>query len=124
MLVNLALVALGGGIGAALRYLTYLGVGRLAGGYPWATLTVNIVGSLLMGLLIGWLMRRGGTGEGLRLFVGVGILGGFTTFSAFSLDFALLWQRGDVGAAFGYALISVAASITALFAGFALVRAV
>ena len=123
MLVNLALVALGGGIGAALRYLTYLGVGRLASG-DGRPQVGHVVGSLLMGLLIGWLMRRGGTGEGLRLFVGVGILGGFTTFSAFSLDFALLWQRGDVGAAFGYALISVAASITALFAGFALVRAV
>lgn len=124
MLVNFTLVALGGGIGAALRYATIVGVGRIASGYPWATLAVNVTGSLLMGVLVGWLMRRGGTGEGLRLFLGVGLLGGFTTFSAFSLDFALLWQRGDIGSAFGYALISVAASITALFAGFALVRTV
>jgi len=124
MIVNLVYVALGGGLGAALRYLTFLGAGRwLGGGYPWATLTVNVVGSLLMGLLVGWLMRRGGTGEHLRLFLGVGLLGGFTTFSAFSLDFALLWQRGDTGTALGYALISMAASIAALFAGLALMRA-
>lgn len=123
MFTNLVFVALGGAAGAALRYLTYLGVGRYVSGYPWATLTVNIVGSLLMGVLIGWLMRRGGSGEGLRLFLGVGLLGGFTTFSAFSLDFALLWQRGEAMGAVFYALISMAASIAALFAGLALTRA-
>lgn len=124
MLANLFFVALGGAVGASLRYLTYLGVGRaVGGGYPWATMTVNIAGSLLMGLLVGWLMRRGGTGEGLRLFLGVGLLGGFTTFSAFSLDFALLWQRGEAAGAISYALISMAASIAALFAGLAIMRA-
>ncbi|WP_306120259.1 MULTISPECIES: fluoride efflux transporter CrcB [unclassified Roseitalea] len=122
-MINLVWVALGGAAGASLRYLVYLGMGRIAGGgYPWATMTVNVVGSLLMGVLVGWLMRRGGSGEHLRLLLGVGLLGGFTTFSSFSLDFALLWQRGDTGTALGYALVSVAACIAALFAGMVLVR--
>lgn len=123
MIFNLLLVALGGAIGASARHLVYLGVGRLGwGNFPWATLTVNVVGSFMMGLLVAWLMRRGGNGEHLRLFIGVGLLGGFTTFSAFSLDFAVLWQRGDLGTAFFYALISVAVSISALFAGLAIMR--
>lgn len=123
MIINFIWVALGGALGATARYMVYLGVGRLGwGGFPWATLAVNVVGSLLMGMLVAWLMRRGGSGEHLRVFLGVGLLGGFTTFSSFSLDFALLWQRGDLGLAFFYALVSMAASISALFAGLTLMR--
>lgn len=122
MVIHLIYVALGGALGAMLRYLTVLGFGRLAGGFPWGTMAANIAGSLAMGLLIGWLMRRGGSGEALRLFVGVGLLGGFTTFSAFSLDVVLLWQRGDVAGALGYGLASVLVSILALLAGLAVMR--
>ena len=87
------IVAAGGALGAVARY----GVGRLlpAGGWPWATLTVNVAGGLLMGLLAGWLAFRGGVhGESIRLFAAVGVLGGFTTFSAFSLETLALWRDG------------------------------
>ncbi len=102
---------------------------RLAGpGFPWGTLFVNIFGSLLMGLLIGWLVKRTGVGvvssENLRLFLATGLLGGFTTFSAFSLDVANMWQRGDTMAAFSYILASVLFSILAVFAGLWLVRSI
>lgn len=120
-------VALGGGMGAWLRYATGLAWSRAIGpvaatAFPWATLTVNIVGSLAMGLLAGWLARYGSHGEGWRLLLGVGVLGGFTTFSAFSLELALLIQRGTPGIAFAYAAISVLASLGGLFAGLALMR--
>ena len=78
-------VALGGALGAVRRYLVGLSL-KTASGFPWATMSVNILGSLLMGLLIGWLSRQNGGSDALRLFVAVGILGGFTTFSAFSMD--------------------------------------
>ena len=115
-------VALGGGFGAWLRYAT----GRLIGAssFPFATLTVNIVGSFAMGLLAGWLARHGTGGEGWRLLLGVGVLGGFTTFSAFSLELVLMIERGTAGTAALYAVVSVAAGITGLFGGLALMRAV
>lgn len=114
------LVALGGGVGAWLRFV----VGRLVGAmaFPWATLAVNVSGSLAMGLLAGWLARHGSGGETWRLLLGVGLLGGFTTFSAFSLDLVELIQRGQAGAAGAYALISVVAGIAGLFAGLAVMR--
>jgi len=120
---HLLLVMAGGAIGAGLRFL----VGRFTlhqfgPGFPWGTLTVNLVGGLAMGLLIGLLARFGSGGEGWRLFVGVGILGGFTTFSAFSLETANMIERGAMGLAAGYALISVIGSVAALFAGLWLVR--
>ncbi|CAN7562694.1 fluoride efflux transporter CrcB [Mesorhizobium sp. LjRoot246] len=119
---NLLLVVVGGGIGAGIRHLTSMGALRLVGpNYPWGTMAINIVGSFAMGLFIAILARRGGSNE-LRLFVATGILGGFTTFSAFSLDFATLWERGSTLPAFGYALASVIGAIVALFLGLWLVR--
>ncbi len=119
---NLLLVVIGGGIGSGIRHLTNIGALRLVGpNYPWGTIAINIVGSFAMGLFIGALARRGGSNE-LRLFVATGILGGFTTFSAFSLDFATLWERGATVHAFGYALASVFGAIIALFLGLWLAR--
>ncbi|ESY84152.1 fluoride efflux transporter CrcB [Mesorhizobium australicum] len=121
---NLLLVAVGGGIGAGIRHLTSMGALRLVGpNYPWGTMAINIVGSFAMGLFIAILARRGGSNE-VRLFVATGILGGFTTFSAFSLDFAALWERGSTLPAFGYALASVVGAIIALFLGLWLARTV
>lgn len=120
---NLLLVMIGGGIGAGARHLVNLGVPRYAGtSFPWATVTVNIVGALAMGLLVGWLARRSGDTNTLRLFLATGILGGFTTFSAFSLDFAVLWERGATSTAFAYVALSVIGSLLAIFAGLWLVR--
>ncbi|AZO54977.1 MULTISPECIES: fluoride efflux transporter CrcB [unclassified Mesorhizobium] len=119
---NLLLVVVGGGIGAGIRHLTNMGALRLVGpNYPWGTIAINIIGSFAMGLFIAILARRGGSNE-LRLFVATGILGGFTTFSAFSLDFATLWERGAALPAFGYALASVIGAIIALFLGLWLAR--
>ena len=120
-------VALGGGLGAWLRYLAGLAWTRAIGPvaastFPWATLSVNVAGSLAMGLLAGWLARYGAHGEGWRLLLGVGVLGGFTTFSAFSLELALLVERGALGAALAYAAISLLAGLGALFAGLFLMR--
>ena len=120
-------VAVGGALGAWLRYLTGLAWTRAIGpvaasAFPWATLTVNLLGSLAMGLLIGWLARFGSHGEGWRLLLGVGLLGGFTTFSAFSLELALLIERGNLASAFLYAALSVCAGLAALFAGLGLMR--
>lgn len=121
-------VAAGGAFGSWLRYF----VGRTwtqaigpiaASAFPWATLTVNVVGSFAMGLLAGWLARVGAHGEGWRLLLGVGVLGGFTTFSSFSLEFALLVERGTIGTAVFYAAVSLAAGFAGLFAGLYVMRA-
>lgn len=121
-------VALGGGAGAVLRYQTgramshWLGVAA-ATAFPWATLTVNVVGSLAMGLLVGWLARHGSAGgEAWRLLLGVGVLGGFTTFSSFSMEAVLLVERGTIGLAVLYALVSVAAGIAAMMLGLLTMR--
>lgn len=114
------LVALGGGAGAWLRFVA----GRLIGstGFPWATLAVNLLGSFAMGLLAGWLARQGGGGEGWRLLLGVGLLGGFTTFSAFSMELVQMLQRGAPLQAGLYATASVIGGLAGLFAGLALTR--
>ena len=119
------IVALGGGIGAALRYHAGRIVGRIAGlqaTYPWPTFTINVVGSFAMGILAGWLARNGSGGETWRLLIGVGVLGGFTTFSAFSLEIALLIEKGMIGLAAAYAATSIVAGAVGLFAGLAIMR--
>ncbi|MEW4448654.1 fluoride efflux transporter CrcB [Qipengyuania sp. JC766] len=122
-LLATGLVAIGGGIGAALRFHLGRAIGPLAGGFPAATLTANVGGSLAMGLLAGWLARHGTGGESLRLLLGVGLLGGFTTFSAFSLEMMLLIERGQAGMAIGYAAASVAAGLLGLYLGLLVMRA-
>lgn len=115
-------VALGGALGSWLRYVTArlwtAAIGPVAASaFPWATLTVNVLGSFAMGLLAGWLARFGAHGEGWRLLLGVGVLGGFTTFSAFALEFGLLVERGTLGTAALYVAVSLAAGFAGLFAG-------
>ncbi len=120
---NLLLVMAGGAVGSGARHLFGRATLTLFGpNYPWGTLGVNLIGGLLMGLLVGMLARVGGD-ENTRLLIGVGILGGFTTFSAFSLDVALMIERGQLATAAVYALASVIGSVVALFAGLYAVRA-
>jgi CrcB protein len=122
---QLWIVALGGAVGSSLRHLTNLASLRLLGpGFPWGTLTVNILGCFAMGLTIELLGRRLGGSPELRLFIATGVLGGYTTFSAFSLDFATLTERGAIFHGIIYLLASVVLSIGALFAGLWLARSV
>jgi CrcB protein len=117
-------VMIGGAIGAGVRHLVGQAVlARFGPAFPWGTLSINIVGSLLMGLLVGWLARSGG-GDTVRLFVGVGILGGFTTFSSFSMEYWMLFERGQNAQAAAYVLASVIGAIAACGLGLALVRQV
>ena len=91
-------------------------------GFPWATLAINVLGSLAMGLLAGWLGRQGDAGEPYRLLLGVGLLGGFTTFSAYTLELMVLIERGQGGQAFVYAAVSVLAGLSALYIGLIAMR--
>jgi fluoride exporter len=117
------IVFLGAGIGGALRHGVNVGAARLFGlGFPFGTLIVNVAGSFLMGLFAGYFAFRPGIAQHIRLFLTTGILGGFTTFSAFSLDTALLIERHAWGMAAGYVVGSVAASLSALFFALALFR--
>lgn len=124
-LANVGWVFLGGGIGSALRY----GVGRgalavIGPNFPAGTLAVNVIGCMLMGALIEWLaLSDAGMDAPTRLFLTTGVLGGFTTFSAFALDAAVLWERGPATIAALYVLASVVLSIAGLFGGMAIVRA-
>lgn len=120
------IVFLGAGLGGALRHGVNLAAARLFGlEFPVGTLVVNAAGSAAMGLLAGWLALKAGEAwsQDVRLFLATGVLGGFTTFSAFSLDAALLWERGAPGLAAAYVAASVALSLGALAGGLALVRA-
>ncbi|ACG77680.1 camphor resistance CrcB protein [Phenylobacterium zucineum HLK1] len=122
----LLLVGAGGAAGAVARYLLGVQALRWLGpGWPYGTFAANILGGFLMGLLAGGLAHRGGAGqETWRLLLGVGALGGFTTFSAYSLEVALMIERRAYGQAFAYSLGSVALAVAALFAGLLLARRV
>lgn len=119
------LVAIGGALGSMARYGVGLAAARAfpAGAWPWGTLTVNVIGGLAMGLLIGWLgLRAGAEQETLRVFAAVGVLGGFTTFSAFSLETVLMIERRDYGLAAAYVGLSVVLAVAALMAGLMVAR--
>ena len=123
-LVPILLVAVGGAFGSVCRYLVGVGAGRLLGpDFPFGTMIVNIGGSFIMGVFIELLALRFDGSEGLRLFVAVGILGGFTTLSSFSLDTIVLFERGAVAATAVYVSGSIVLSLAALVAGLHLVRA-
>ena len=120
---NLALVAAGGALGASARHLVgVVSLRAFGAGFPAGTMTVNIVGCLALGVFVGLLASRFQGSEALRLLVATGFLGGFTTFSAFSLDFTVLWERGEMALAIGYVAVSVLMSLAALAAGLWLVR--
>ncbi|HEV7252571.1 MAG TPA: fluoride efflux transporter CrcB [Mesorhizobium sp.] len=121
---HLLLIALGGAIGASVRHLTNVTALRLWGpAFPWHTAAINILGSFLIGVTVALLARRSGAAPEWRLFVATGVLGGFTTFSAFALDVAVLWERDASAQALSYVLLSVLGSVLAVFAGLALARA-
>jgi CrcB protein len=122
--IGFLLVFVGGGFGAATRHGVNLTAARLVGtAFPYGTLFINVVGSLTMGLIVEYFALKGGTSQRWVLFLTTGILGGFTTFSAFSLEAALLYERGQLASAAIYVVASVALAIGALFAGLAIVRA-
>lgn len=117
------IVFLGAGVGGVFRHSVNVGAARVLGfGFPYGTLTVNILGSILMGLLAELFVIRSGLPQELRLFLTTGVLGGFTTFSTFSLDAATLWERGQWGIAAGYVVLSLVLSVAGLFAGLMLIR--
>jgi len=122
---SLLYVMLGGAVGAGFRYqVSAIALRNLGPGFPWGTWIINLLGGLLMGILAGVLARQFAPeqGEPLRLLLGVGVLGGFTTFSAFSLDALTLWQRGQGGLAALYVAGSVLLSLAAIALGFAAAR--
>jgi CrcB protein len=121
--IGFVIVFLGGGIGAALRHGVNLLSARLFGtAFPWHTLIENVTGSLVMGMLVAYFAFKGDASQHWRLFFTTGVLGGYTTFSAFSLDTVLLYERGETAMAVVYVLASVALAIGGLLAGLALVR--
>jgi CrcB protein len=120
---NYFLVFVGGGLGSSLRHTVNVVCARCFGtAFPYHTFIINITGSTVMGLIAGYLAFKGDAAQSWRLFVMTGILGGYTTFSAFSLDAGLLYERGEIGLALLYVVGSVVLSIGGLFAGLALVR--
>lgn len=123
LVAGYAIVFLGGGLGAAIRHGINLCVLRLMGaGFPYATMLINITGSIIMGLAAAYFAFKGDASQHWRLFLTTGILGGYTTFSTYSLDAVLLYERGEVGLAAFYVIGSVVISIAGLFAGLAIVR--
>ena len=117
------IVFLGGGLGAALRHGVNIAAARLLGtAFPYGTLAINVLGSLAMGLIAEYFALKVGLPQRWRLFLTTGVLGGFTTFSAFSLEAALLYERGQIAGAALYVVASVVLAIGALFAGLAIIR--
>jgi CrcB protein len=124
-MLQVLLVFLGGGLGSAVRHGFNLAAARLFGtDFPWGTLIINILGSFFMGLLASWFAFRAGAAwsQHTRLFLATGVLGGFTTFSTFSLDTALLWERDAYVLAVVYVVASVLCGVLGLFGGLALIR--
>jgi CrcB protein len=122
--MSYVMVFLGAGIGGALRHGVNSAALRLGlTGFPFHTLFINAAGSLAMGVIAGWFALRGQAPQLWRLFLTTGVLGGFTTFSAFSLETVLLWERGAAGAALAYVAASVVAAIAGLVAGLWIIRA-
>lgn len=125
ILSGYVVVFFGAGLGGALRHGVNIAALRLLGAhFPYGTLVVNVAGSLIMGLLAGWFAIKADPGQAWRLFLTTGVLGGFTTFSTYSLDVALLYERGTLGLAALYLLASVVMSIVALFTGLFIVRSI
>jgi CrcB protein len=123
IMLNYFLVFIGGGLGSSLRHTINVVCTRWFGtAFPYHTFIINITGSTVMGLIAGYLAFKGEASQPWRLFLMTGILGGYTTFSAFSLDAGLLYERGEIGLAVLYVVGSVVLSIAGLFAGLALVR--
>ena len=121
--MNYVLVFIGGGLGSTLRHTVNVVCARCIGtAFPYGTFIINITGSTIMGLIAGYLAFKGEASQPWRLFLMTGVLGGYTTFSAYSLDAALLYEWGELGLAAFYVLGSVVFSILGLFAGLALVR--
>ena len=119
------LVFFGAGLGGMLRHGVNLTCARYCGiEFPWGTMIINIAGSTVMGLLAGWFAFKAGVSwaQSSRLFLTTGVLGGFTTFSAFSLDAVLMWERGAMGAAAGYVIGSVVFALIGLYFGLWVVR--
>ncbi|XUY28092.1 fluoride efflux transporter CrcB [Agrobacterium sp. rho-8.1] len=122
-MLNIALVAAGGAIGSIARYLVGVWSVRLAGpNFPWGTITVNIVGAFLIGLMVEVVARRFDASAEMRVFIVTGVIGGFTTWSSFTLDAVTLFERGDMGQAALYLAGSLTLSFAAIFAGLALGR--
>lgn len=116
-------VAAGGSLGSVARYLVAIGFGKLLGPkFPWGTLVINVTGSLLIGLFVGLFAVRWSLPQAVRIFLVVGICGGYTTFSTFSLDSFYLIERGEVAAAAAYMIASVVLSVGAVIAGIQIVR--
>jgi CrcB protein len=121
---NVLLVALGGGLGAAARFGVSLAIPARGDAWPLATFLINVSGSLAIGILAGWLSTRGQAGEQWRLFLGVGVLGGFTTFSAYSLETLRMIERNDWLGASTYSIGSVLAGLVAVAIGMGLAKRV
>ncbi len=125
LIQNFALVCAGGALGAGARFLVNTAALQMMGpGFPWGTWLVNIAGSFLMGLVAQYVLMRTGLSLGAKLFLMTGVLGGFTTFSAFALDVGLLVERDEMLAAASYVITSVSGAILALFAGQWVMRSV
>ncbi|MCD2174252.1 fluoride efflux transporter CrcB [Rhizobium sp. C4] len=121
--MNYLIVFIGAGIGGMLRQgVNVAALKWLGPSFPWGTLCVNILGSLIMGLIAEYWALKSGLPQSARLFLTTGILGGFTTFSTFSLDTSVIFERGETWLAVGYAIASVVLSVGALFVGLAIVR--
>jgi CrcB protein len=123
-MLNFLLVGLGGGMGAMARYGVSVAMPAPQGAWPWGTFLINVTGSLLIGILAGWVSAKGEAGEPWRLLLGVGVLGGYTTFSAYSLETLRLMERNDIAGAAAYSVGSVLAGLAAVALGVAIAKRV